>query len=117
MIDALQTILVALVDAIDAQVAGPVIWARRTALADLDRDRSRLGPHLALMLVAGALPQGVQMRHRDRRQALLTSFSEQAMRAFHELLGGQAGERAMQRVGLRQQAHVSTGVGQHKTRA
>ena len=70
VVDAFDAVLIALMHAVHAQVAGPVVGGRRAPLADGNGHRPGLGPDLALALIAGALAQVVQMRHRDRGQAL-----------------------------------------------
>jgi len=46
---------------------------------------------MALLPVAGALTQVVQVSHRDRRQALVAVVAEDVVGPFHEFLGRQAG--------------------------
>ena len=76
MINTFDAVQIALVNAVHAQIAGPVIGGWRAALADRNRRWPSLGPDLALVSVAGALAQVVQMCHRDRRQALVASIAE-----------------------------------------
>jgi len=60
-------------------------------LADRDGRGASLGPDMALLPVAGALTQVVQVSHRDRRQALVAVVAEDVVGPFHEFLGRQAG--------------------------
>ena len=101
-------------DAVHAQIAGPVMGGGRATLADRDDHGARLGPDLALVLVAGALTQIVQVRHRDRRQALVAGIAENTVSSLHEFLGCQTGQRAMQCVGMGEQEHVSARVDARK---
>src|ERR1019366_7394434 len=98
VIHAFSAILIALVHAIDTDVAGHVIRLWRTALSDGDTRWMGLAPMPSLVLVRRASAQVVQMGNRDARQALETQITKHLRCPLHELLGGRAGQGSMQHI-------------------
>ena len=117
MVAAFDAVLIALMHAIHAQVAGLIVGRRRAAFADGDHHRPRLGLGLAQAPIAVLTSQVIQMRHRDLGQALVTSIAKDVMSALHELLGGQTRQGAVQGISIGEQTHVSARVGAGKAGA
>ena len=95
VIDALEAVLVTLVNAVDADEAGAPFGGGRAPLTDGDRVAVGLGPVHAFGLVARQAAQVVQMRHRDVGQALVTGICIQAPGALHQATGGRPRQGAV----------------------
>lgn len=109
VIDTLHAILIALMHAIDADIAWPPIRLRGAALADRHAGGPRLGPVPPRTLGRGPAPQVVQVGDRNPRQPLEARIPEHTTGAFHQLLGGEARHGTMQRIHVGQQGHVRGG--------
>ena len=103
---ALDAVAVALVDGVDADVAGLAVGLRRLAQGDLDRGRPRPRPHGALRAVGRGAAQVVEVAVGERRQALEARVPEHLELAAQDLARGQPGHLPVGLVDVRQQAHV-----------
>src|SRR5947208_8301558 len=65
------------------------------------------GPVQAGGLVAGLAAQVVQVRYREAREPLVAWIAKELPSALQQPFRGRPGEGAMQRIGLREQLHVS----------
>ena len=106
MIDPLEAVEVALVDAVDADEARTAFGGRGAALADANACPFGLGPHPARGLIAGLGAQVVQVRHRQAGQALVPGISVLGIGALQQVHGGRSRQGPMQGVGLGEQGHV-----------
>ncbi len=106
VIDPLEAVEVALVDAVDADEARTPLGGRSAALADGHAVPLGLGPHPALGLIAGLGAQVVQVRHRQVGQALVARIPVEGISALQQVHGGRSRQGAVQGVGLGQQGHV-----------
>src|SRR5450759_1377436 len=68
MVETFNTVLVALMHAVHAQVAGLIVGRWSAPLADRKAHGPGLGPAPAVALIAAALTQIVQMGYRERSQ-------------------------------------------------
>lgn len=110
VIEALVTVPIALMDRVDAQVTGAAVGLGFAPLADRYAGRSGLGQGLALRAVRGVLAQVVEVADGDPGQARVRGMPEDPVLALQNLLGGRPTQRAVQRVGVGQQAHILGGV-------
>ena len=86
----LGAVAVALVDGVDAGVAGQALRIGRLAQGDLDRGRARPGPHGALGAVGRRAAQVVEVAVGERRQALEARIPEHLELAAQDLARGQS---------------------------
>ena len=114
-IHAFDAVLIALMNAVYADVAWHPVRLRGAAFADGYARRVCLDPAPPFVLVWLASAQVVQMGNRDARQALVARVAEHLVRTLHELLGGRPGQRAMQHIRLGQQSYVRCGIAVGKT--
>src|SRR5205823_10507015 len=107
VVEPLGAILIALVDAVDANEAGAPIRGGSTAFANGYGVAPGLGPVQAGGLVAGLAAQVVQVRYREAREPLVAGIAKELPSALQQPFRGRPREGAMQRIGLREQLHVS----------
>ncbi len=115
VIHAFDAVQIALMHAVYADVARYTVRLRGTSYADGHSRRICLGPVPPLVLIRLAPAQVVQVGNRDARQTLVARVAEHLVRALHELLGGGAGQRAVQHVRFGQQGHVCRGIAVRET--
>ena len=105
-VQALDAVAVALVDGVDADVAGLPVGLRRLAQADGHRRRLRLRPHRALHAVRRGAAQVVDVAVGDRREVLEARVPERLELAAQDLARGQPGHLPVGLVDVRQQPDV-----------
>jgi len=107
VIQPLDAVQVPLVHAVDADEAGPALGCRRLAHADLGVLAGLgLGQQDALVAVARAVAQVVQVAHRDRAQPSESLIAEDIALAAQHAGRGRARQRAHGAVHIDQQRHV-----------
>ena len=106
VVEPFEAVLVALVNAVDADEPSASLGGRGAAFGDGSGLTLGLGPVKPLGPVAGLSAQVVQVRHRQTRQALVACIAVERIGALHDLLGGRSREGAMQCIGLGQQGHI-----------
>jgi hypothetical protein len=119
VVQPLDAVQVALVDAVDADEAGAALGRRRLAHADLGvLGGLGLGLHHTLVAVARAVAQVVQMTHRDRAQPSESIITEDVALAAQHAGRGRARQLAHGAVHVDQQRHVGRCVqaGKRQTR-
>lgn len=102
-------VLVALMHAVDADIAGYAIGPGGAALADGYTGGACLGPVPTFVLVRLPAAKVIQMGDRNARQPLEAGIAEHQQCAFHQLLGGRTRQGAMQGIDLGQQGCVCGG--------
>ena len=93
---------IALMHTVNADVAWRSLRLWGAALSNGDPGRARLRPMPPCVPIRLPPTQVVQMRDRDLRQPCEPRFAKYQEGAFHQLLGGWARERTVQRVHLGQ---------------
>jgi len=101
---------IALMNAVYPQVSGPTIRARFPPLANGHLHRPGLLIPDSPLPVSRALPQIVNMRHRNRRQPLVARIPVFVILAIQNLLRGWPAQRFVRFIYCPQQLQVSRGV-------
>ncbi len=91
---------------IDAHKAGPSLGTGRFAHADRVAHRTGLGEGRALRLIAGALAQVVQVRHRQVRQTLAAGIVLVPVRPQQKVGNGRSADVFIGLIHLDEQPHV-----------
>lgn len=100
---------VALVDAVDAQIAGLAVGTGFAAFADGDLHRTGLIDGAPLTPVALGSPQVVEMAIRNRGQAFVAAIAEDLEGTLAQLLSGRSREVAVESVQFGQELDVQGG--------
>ena len=87
VIKAFDSVKIALMHAVYADVTWHAIWLRGTAFANGRTHTACLGPVPPVALLWLAPTQVVQVGNRDARQPLVARVAEHPVRTLHELLG------------------------------
>lgn len=88
VIEPLDAVLIALMNAVDTDEAGASVGCGSTALPDGDGIALRLSPVQAGGLIADLVAQVVQVGNRQGRKPLIAGIAIQGVGALHEALGG-----------------------------
>ena len=105
--DSLQ---IALMHRVHTQVSGPPLRLRRSPLANRHRRRPGRLIHNPAFAVAPALPQPIQVRHRDLRQPLIPPVAEIVEFPLQDLLRRRTAQCLVGLIHARQQFDVSSAV-------
>jgi len=87
-VQAFEAVQIALVNAVDAQIAGLALWPGFAALADGDGGGACLADGDPLALIGFGLAESVEVTVGNRRQARIARIAENPEGAFAEFLGG-----------------------------
>lgn len=109
-INAFNAVEIALMDGIDAQVAGSVVGGGFTSFADRNAHGTCFIANGAHALIGFAVAQVVEVAVGNVSETLVAGVTEETEGALAELAGGGTGEVAVEGIELGQQATVVVGI-------